>query len=167
MRELFHGADADRNGQLSPAEFKQALRGVDLDLSETEVQVLVHAIDSNDDGHISMSELYQARAMQRSHHVGSVGVRGQLSSFGRVALHACCDDVSIIAPSHHRTRPFTSTDGWRNVAQSRTHECTCRTAARSTYHVGAVEVAEPQRELDGALLMLAAGCWHGPKFLVS
>ena len=50
LRRMFKAMDRNRNGSLSPVEFKYAMRDYGLNLSEIEVTQIVKHFDTNKDG---------------------------------------------------------------------------------------------------------------------
>ena len=56
MQAVFREADADGNGVLDVKEFKECIRGLDLDLSDAEINQLRRIADYNDDGEIDYEE---------------------------------------------------------------------------------------------------------------
>ena len=57
---MFKGMDRNRNGSLSPIEFKYAMRDYGLSLSEIEVTQIVKHFDTNKDGQLSFDEFLRA-----------------------------------------------------------------------------------------------------------
>eukprot|EP01043_Picozoa_sp_COSAG02_P024822 COSAG02_NODE_1372_length_13018_cov_5.358155_1_plen_3167_part_00 len=55
-RRLFQRYDRDGNGYLSPSELAAALRGMQLDLSDDDVDEIVAFMDTDDDGYVSLIE---------------------------------------------------------------------------------------------------------------
>ena len=60
LRRMFKAMDRNRNGSLSPVEFKYAMRDYGLTLSEIEVTQIVKHFDSNKDGQLSFDEFLRA-----------------------------------------------------------------------------------------------------------
>ena len=60
LRRMFKSMDRNRNGSLSPIEFKYAMRDYGLSLSEIEVTQIVKHFDSNKDGQLSFDEFLRA-----------------------------------------------------------------------------------------------------------
>ena len=57
---MFKAMDRNRNGSLSPVEFKYAMRDYGLTLSEIEVTQIVKHFDTNKDGQLSFDEFLRA-----------------------------------------------------------------------------------------------------------
>lgn len=60
LRILFKGMDRNRNGSLSPVEFKYAMRDYGLTLSEAEVTQCCKYFDADQDGQVSFNEFIRA-----------------------------------------------------------------------------------------------------------
>ena len=60
LRIMFRAMDRNRNGSLSPVEFKYAMRDYGLTLSELEVTQIVKHFDTNKDGQLSFDEFLRA-----------------------------------------------------------------------------------------------------------
>jgi len=60
LRSMFRAMDRNRNGSLSPVEFKYAMRDYGLNFSEIEVTQIVKHFDSNKDGQLSFDEFLRA-----------------------------------------------------------------------------------------------------------
>lgn len=60
LRIMFRGMDRNRNGSLSPVEFKYAMRDYGLTLTELEVTQIVKHFDTNKDGQLSFDEFLRA-----------------------------------------------------------------------------------------------------------
>ena len=74
LRRMFKAMDRNRNGSLSPIEFKYAMRDYGLPLSDIEVTQIVKHFDSNRDGQLSFDEFLRA-------------IRGQLNDRRRNMVH--------------------------------------------------------------------------------
>ena len=57
---MFRAMDRNRNGSLSPVEFKYAMRDYGLTLTELEVTQIVKHFDTNKDGQLSFDEFLRA-----------------------------------------------------------------------------------------------------------
>ena len=60
LRRMFKAMDRNRNGSLTPVEFKYAMRDYGLNLSEIEVTQIVKHFDTNKDGNLSFDEFLRA-----------------------------------------------------------------------------------------------------------
>ena len=60
LRSMFRAMDRNRNGSLSPVEFKYAMRDYGLNFSEIEVTQIVKHFDTNKDGQLSFDEFLRA-----------------------------------------------------------------------------------------------------------
>ena len=71
---MFKAMDRNRNGSLSPVEFKYAMRDYGLTISEIEVTQIVKHFDTNKDGQLSFDEFLRA-------------IRGELNDRRRALVH--------------------------------------------------------------------------------
>ena len=60
LRSMFRAMDRNRNGSLSPVEFKYAMRDYGMNFSEIEVTQIVKHFDTNKDGQLSFDEFLRA-----------------------------------------------------------------------------------------------------------
>ena len=60
LRRMFKAMDRNRNGSLSPIEFKYAMRDYGLSFSDIEVTQIVKHFDTNGDGQLSFDEFLRA-----------------------------------------------------------------------------------------------------------
>ena len=60
LRSMFRAMDRNRNGSLSPVEFKYAMRDYGMNFSEIEVTPIVKHFDTNKDGMLSFDEFLRA-----------------------------------------------------------------------------------------------------------
>ena len=60
LRIMFRAMDRNRNGSVTPIEFKYAMRDYGLDLSEIEIDQIVKYFDTNKDGQLSFDEFLRA-----------------------------------------------------------------------------------------------------------
>ena len=74
LRVMFKAMDRNRNGTLSPVEFKYAMRDYGLNISEIEVTQIVKHFDTNKDGMLSFDEFLRA-------------IRGSLNERRRDLVH--------------------------------------------------------------------------------
>mmetsp|Transcript_22008 Transcript_22008/g.30354 ORF Transcript_22008/g.30354 Transcript_22008/m.30354 type:complete len:137 (-) Transcript_22008:517-927(-) len=74
LRIMFKGMDRNRNGSVTPVEFKYAMRDYGLKLSEDEITAIIKHFDSNKDGKLSFDEFLRA-------------IRGQLNPRRREMVH--------------------------------------------------------------------------------
>ena len=74
LRVMFKAMDRNRNGTLSPVEFKYAMRDYGLNISEIEVTQIVKHFDTNGDGMLSFDEFLRA-------------IRGSLNDRRRDLVH--------------------------------------------------------------------------------
>ena len=74
LRVMFKAMDRNRNGTLSPVEFKYAMRDYGLNISEIEVTQIVKHFDTNGDGMLSFDEFLRA-------------IRGSLNERRRDLVH--------------------------------------------------------------------------------
>lgn len=56
IRERFHAADKNGDGQLNPKEFKRMLQSFDMQLDDQAVQLLIDRFDVDGDGDIDLNE---------------------------------------------------------------------------------------------------------------
>jgi Ca2+-binding EF-hand superfamily protein len=71
---MFRAMDRNRNGSLSPLEFKYAMRDYGLQFSDIEVTQIVKHFDTNKDGQLSFDEFLRA-------------IRGNLNERRRQMVH--------------------------------------------------------------------------------
>jgi len=74
LRIMFKAMDRNRNGSVTPVEFKYAMRDYGLKLSEDEITAIIKHFDTNKDGKLSFDEFLRA-------------IRGQLNPRRREMVH--------------------------------------------------------------------------------
>lgn len=74
LRSMFKAMDRNRNGTLTPVEFKYAMRDYGMNFSEIEVTQIVKHFDTNKDGQLSFDEFLRA-------------IRGNLNDRRRNMVH--------------------------------------------------------------------------------
>jgi len=74
LRSMFKAMDRNRNGTLTPVEFKYAMRDYGMNFSEIEVTQIVKHFDTNKDGQLSFDEFLRA-------------IRGNLNDRRRDMVH--------------------------------------------------------------------------------
>lgn len=75
MDNIFAQIDFDGSGDITPLEFRKALKMVSLNLTDTEIEKIMQRVDANNDGIITYSEFaakfrddpgFDARMAQRA-----------------------------------------------------------------------------------------------------
>jgi hypothetical protein len=111
---IFHAADTNGNGRLSPKEFKKLLaKQFKLDLSDSEIEILTGRFDVDGDGDIDIDEfLIFIESEQKDFDATATSVaNGQLQSslLAVPKARTCCRSPSPALQTHHATTD-TNTD---------------------------------------------------------
>jgi Ca2+-binding EF-hand superfamily protein len=102
LEKVFSEIDVDGSGEISPSEFEQMLRKMEMCYSGKKFLRLYNAIDRNDDGSLSIDELNHilfpeaAKAKEMEHHAK---ILGQMAD-RRLSTLEC--EINSTSPSHHQ-----------------------------------------------------------------